>query len=447
MPPILCLDFGTSSIRAVVRDDLSNRRVLPIGQITPRQSIDGASIPSAFCIDADLQTVRFGQHAQEAILGNKKLAFAVTSPKRWLAEPTLLSQPVLPELEVTRRDILTGLMAYALFAAGETGLWTVPSELDEADIRIAHPVWPSSIKQDADRALGQIAWMAVNMAAAGDWGVTTTEVLCSWTTPEPSESHPELHIDIDTLEPIASAVELLPNIGNERRVCMVVDVGAGTTDVGIFLHLSPDKQTTKCDQLIPAGPANSVFKAGDDIDRVLLQLIRDKNPRTFDENKSRINSEIRFQKESLFKNGNSQIAGINLTLETLENSDGICQVVTSIRQGVEKCISDAYSKIHSFTTTAGLAKEIVVVMAGGGAEIKFLREALGKPFSINGSLYTFKILKPNQPKLNMHGAGYERMAVGLGAAHEGYEDVVHEHAQLLRVSSLGAPKQIVSRWS
>lgn len=447
MTPVLCLDFGTSSIRAVIRDELSNRKVLPIGQITTRQSIDGASIPSAFCIDADLETVRFGQHAQEAILGNKKLAFAVTSPKRWLTEPKLLNRPVLPELEVTRRDILTGLMAYALFAAGETGLWTVPSEPDKADIRIAHPVWPKSIKEDADRALGQIAWMAVNMAAAGDWGVTNAEVLSSWTTPESSERHPELIIDIDTLEPIAAAVELLPNIGNERRICMVVDVGAGTTDIGAFQYLSPDKQTSKGDQLIPAGPANSVFKAGDEIDRVLLELLRNKNPKAFDENKTRIHTEIRFQKESLFKNGNIQIAGISLSLDMLENSDEIGQVAMNIRQGVEKCLSDAHSTIHSFTTTAKLTKEIFVVMAGGGAEIKFLREAVGKPLSINGNLYTFNFLKPNQPRLNMHGAGYERLAVGLGGAQEGYEKVVHEHAQLLKFSSLGAPKQTVSPWS
>ena len=448
MAPVLCLDFGTSSIRAVLRDHLTNRVVLPIGQVTPVQNIDGASIPSAFCIEVDLETVRFGQHAQDAILSGRELAFSVTSPKRWLTEPNLLSQRVIPELEITRRDVLTGLMGYALFAAGECEHWTVPDTPDKADIRIAHPVWPLAIKEDADRALAQIAWMAMNMASEGDWGVTTAEVLCSWTTPsEQKEGIPAMPFKIDTIEPIAAAVELLPNSGNDRRICMVVDVGAGTTDIGVFQHLSPDRQTSKGDRLIPAGPAISVFKAGDEIDRVVLNLMKGSNPVVFDANQVRIQSEIRFQKESLFRNGLIQVAGIDLSLTDLVKSSEIKEMSNSIRKGVENCLSNSFSKIQSFANTAGIDLEITVVMAGGGAEIQFLREALGKPLTIGGSQFTFKFFKPNKPELNMHGAGYERMAVGLGGAQEGYEKVVHEHAKLLRIPSLGEPKQRVSKWT
>ena len=449
MTTVLCLDFGTSSIRAVVRDNKSNLKVLPIGQVTTQQTIDGASIPSAFCIDDDLETVRFGQHALDAILSRKKLAFSVTSPKHWLTEPRLLSQLVLPELTVTRRDVLTGLMGYSLFAANETELWTAPVNPDEADIRIAHPVWPDSIKAEADRALGQIAWMAVNMASAGDWGVTTPEVLCSWTTPtNPSVSRPMLCIDIDTIEPVAAAVELLPNSGNDRRICMVIDVGAGTTDIGIFQHLSPDRQTSKGDRLIPAGPASSVFKAGDAIDNVVLKLLKESNPSRFDSNQVQIKSGIRFQKESLFTSGSIQVAGIDLSLTTLEKSNEIVDMATAIREGVVNCISNAYSKIYSFASTARLESEIVVVMAGGGADIKFLRDAVGKPLTIKGSQFTFRFIKPIKPKsMNMHGAGYERLAVGLGGAQEGYEKVIHEHAQLVSIPSLGRPKQKISPWT
>jgi len=49
--------------------------------------------------------------------------------------------------------------------------------------------------------------------------------------------------------------------------------------------------------------------------------------------------------------------------------------------------------------------------------------------------------------MNLHGAGYERMAVGLGGAKEDYEKVVYEHAKLLRIPGLGEPKQRVTNWS
>ena len=439
MAQVLCLDFGTSSVRAVLRDALDNRVVLPIGQVTPVQNIDGASIPSAFCIDKDLETVRFGQHAYEALLRGSHLAYSVTSPKRWLTEPALLDQKVHPKLPVTRRDVLTGLMGYALFAASETQAWSVPDSPEKADVRVAHPVWPEAIKDAAERALGEIVWMAVNMASAGDWGVTTAEVLCSWTNPfDRHENRPHQKFKTNTIEPIAAAVELLPNAGNERRVCMVVDVGAGTTDIGVFYQLSPDHQTAKGDRIIPAGPATSVFKAGDEIDRLLLKFMRSANPRIFDANKVRINSEIRFQKESLFKNGQLQLVGIDLTLADLEKSTEVKAMSAEIRQGVERCLTDAFPKISTFMSTTGLDFEITVVMAGGGAEIQFLRESVGKSLMLSGREFTFSFFKPVQPKINLHGAGYERMAVGLGGAKEEYEKVVYEHAKLLRIPGLRA---------
>lgn len=448
MTSVLCLDFGTSSIRAVVRESNSDRKVIPLGQITPVQRIDGASIPSAFCIDDDLKTVRFGQHAEDAILSKRKLAISITSPKRWLTEPKLLNQLIHPDLEITRRCVLTGLMGYALFSANESRMWSVPADPNMANIRIAHPVWPSSIKVDADRALGQIGWMAVNMASAGDWGVTTAEVLCSWTNPsDPPETLPELSVDIDTVEPIAAAVELLLNTDNERQICIVVDVGAGTTDIGVFQHLSPDRRTNKGVRLIPAGPATSVFKAGDEIDRVLLSLMRGSNPKIFDAKKAEIQDAIRFHKESLFKIQSMNVSGIDFSLKDLVNSSEIDSMAAIISGGVETCLRNAYSTINSFSKTAGLPNEIIVVMAGGGADIKFLRDAVAKPLSINGTQFTFKFFKPVTANLNMHGAGYERMAVGLGGAHEDYEKVVHEHAKLISIRGFGPPKQKITPWS
>ena len=87
-------------------------------------------------------------------------------------------------------------------------------------------------------------------------------------------------------------------------------------------------------------------------------------------------------------------------------------------------------------------------MAGGGAEMRFLREALGKPMVIQGTHFNFNFITTVAPnRLNMHGAGYARLAVGLGGAQESYEKVVQEHEKLVRLSGLGAPKQKISPWS
>ena len=60
MKDVLCLDFGTSSIRAVYRPKQGQAVVLDIGAATRSRSIDGASIRSEIFIDVDGKTIRFG---------------------------------------------------------------------------------------------------------------------------------------------------------------------------------------------------------------------------------------------------------------------------------------------------------------------------------------------------------------------------------------------------
>jgi hypothetical protein len=71
---------------------------------------------------------------------------------------------------------------------------------------------------------------------------------------------------VDVVEPVAAAVELLPSEENLVRICAVVDVGAGTTDIGLFQSVEPDIASSVRSKLYPMGQASSVFQAGNDID-------------------------------------------------------------------------------------------------------------------------------------------------------------------------------------
>jgi hypothetical protein len=449
MAAALCVDFGTSSIRAVLSDGSGDIEVLPIGQVTERQEIDGASIPSAVCIDADKTTIRFGQHAQEAIRTQRNLIFWETSPKRWLKEPGKIDLRVVPDLPVTRRDLLTGLMGYALFAASQTERWQVPDSPEGADIRIAHPVWPLEIKDDADKTLREIAWFATFMAAAGDWGQTSIEVLRSWTNPEDDlEGMPQLDTAVDAIEPIAAAIELLPTLASQRRICAVIDVGAGTSDIGVFQQLVPDEKTRKAVKLIPAGPATSVFKAGDAIDQALIDFLQERYPAAYQASAGAIRVDIRGHKRNLFLNGRIQLPGIDLALEDFQRTPAIQSIASEIRGGLVQCIRDARERMTTWLSPGvEIDRRILVVMAGGGAGLAFLQRVLLEPLSIDGVRYEFESMVPTEPRrLNMHGAGYSRLAVGLGGVHEGYDDLIHEHGELSRIPNLGRPKQTVGRW-
>ena len=446
MGQTLCIDFGTSSIRAVVRNRFSDISVLDIGRVTNSETIDSASIRSEVCIDADYKTIRFGERAYEAIINNQNIAFHNTSPKLWLKEPRKLDDRVIPDLDISRRDLITGLLAYALFAASETGDWEAPSKPDSEDIRIAHPVWPDHIKSAADRALRQIAWVATSMASEGDWGIVDTGILKSWTSPQtPEEGLPELSEKFDTLEPVAAAVELLPGISNRRMLCAVVDVGAGTTDIGIFQSIISDESSRVASKLIPTGPTVSVFKAGNDIDSSLLTLMAERYPIEFKKNENDLRLRIRGLKENLFTQGKLRVEGIEISLKDLEELDEIKLMKNEIRKSFELAFINSAARIRGWLIpNKGTESHITLAMAGGGAEISFLVSELSKKIKIEGFEYPLRLLKTaSRTNYDLKGAGYSRMVVSLGGVSEIYESVIHEHSKLLAIPSLGRAKQII----
>lgn len=71
---------------------------------------------------------------------------------------------------------------------------------------------------------------------------------------------------------MAAAVELLPSEDNIVRICAVVDVGAGTTDIGLFQSVEPDIASSVRSKLYPMRFV-AAFQAGNDIDAIVLELI------------------------------------------------------------------------------------------------------------------------------------------------------------------------------
>jgi molecular chaperone HscA len=350
-------------------------------------------------------------------------------------------------LDINRRDLITGLLAYALHAAAETGHWVAPTSPGSEDIRIAHPVWPDEIKSEADKALRQIAWVAASMASEGDWGVVETDILKSWTTPQtPDEDLPELLEKFDTLEPVAAAVELLPGISNNRLLCAIVDVGAGTTDIGIFQSITPDSKSLRSSRLIPTGPTLSVFKAGNDIDSALLKLISNRYPKEFAKNENDLKIRIRGLKENLFSYGKLSVYGIEILLSDLSNTNEVNQMISEIREKFELAFKNAGAGIRTWLSSKeGAESRIALAMAGGGAEIDFLVSALTQAINVEGVAHSLDLIKSElRNTYDLNGASYSRMVVALGGVSEIYETVIHEHTKLLAIPSLGYAKQKIS---
>lgn len=437
MSSALCIDFGTSSIRAVYRDTHNERHVLPIGLVTGAKSIDEASIRSEIHIDAKGKKIRFGEHA---FMARSKLAstnFYEASPKLWLLKPHDLDSPAFSGLSVSKRQLLTGLLAYGIFGAKEAlSHLNIQLPKGDLDIRIAHPVWSNGLAKRANQELLSIGFAASKMADEGDWGEVPVSTLKSY-------FEPPLYVDSldpksDVVEPIAAAIEMLIRKVNVRQICAVVDVGAGTTDIGLFFSVVTQGRP---DRLIPISSTRSIFKAGNEIDRVLFEELSERSAIKDELRLYDVRTRIRQVKEFLFKNGFVQELGVRITLDDFEALPDIKKMAREIRSCFSDSVQAHAKKIFDWTRDPN----VVIVMAGGGGSVRFIRSALSSSLKIGQSIIPLRINDSEKIELLTYGASRERLAVALGGANVHYDGLKYELDKLEAIPSLGFAKQDVTK--
>ena len=419
---MLCIDFGTSSIRAVRRLPSGKLKTLDIGRVT-KSRLDDASIRSEIHVDAQGRYVRYGERAVVARKDTGIPTLYEASPKLWLREPERLADPAAEGLDLSREDLLAGLLAYAVRAAAEADGISADT-LKRLDLRIAHPVWPAQVKSAANAALVRLCCQARQMALDREWGTLTAGTLREYTQSRASSRHS----DADVVEPVAAAVELLPNEENLVRICAVVDVGAGTTDIGLFQSLVPDSASSVRSKLYPLGRPVSVFKAGNQIDAIVLELIESRARKPSALALADVKARIRGIKETLFTNGYVQELGTDVQLEDMQSHPEAKSMARAIRAEIEKSVQANASTIASWMSkpTHSISR-LDLVMAGGGGTIEFMRKAIEKPVEIDGRRLQIKVTLPEERAgINTFGASRGRMAVALGGASLDYDALQHE---------------------
>lgn len=446
MTAVICLDFGTSSLRAAYRDARGERKVLPIGMCTGSKSIDDASIRSEIHIDSKAMNVRFGEQAFVARSKLSPTPYYEASSKLWLREAKKLDHPAFVGLNVTREDLIIGLLAYALFAVQQSfDYLKIKTKLISCDIRIAHPVWSVVEEAAANSALLRMGSVACSMAERGDCGNIPLKTLLACTKSTVKDLRKPL---MDVVEPVAAAIELLPSDSDIRKICAVIDIGAGTTDIGIFQSQSPFDRSSINRKLIPLSPTRSIFKAGDTIDNAVISMLSslsniDDNRKLYD-----IKSRIRQIKESLFTDGFVQELGVRLELEQLVKEKSMRAMALEIRRGLEQAIIDGQETVLGWTKSGSNSQSTIdVVMAGGGSNIKFIIKAIEADMYLNGKLVSIKV-KSAEPNsyFNQYGASLSRLAVATGGVNDEYDSLQHEYTIPTSFPSLGFPKQVTTNY-
>lgn len=443
MTAAICIDFGTSSIRAAFRDANDGLHVIPLGKLAGERRLDGASLMSEISVDRRNGSLALGEKAFMLSRGSSRDVYFKSSAKLWLKDPGMLSQIEVQEFGLTREHLLVGLLAYAF----NVTLGANSKLRLQGNVRVAHPIWEKEKQDGSNLALLRIAAKAIALAESGFQNplpvATLKRVLSGMSEAESVSS------SVDVIEPIAAAQQLIPHQQNLRKIVAVVDVGAGTTDLGLFVYKEPSAiKGRKLGQsaIVPLTQARSVIKAGNLVDHVLLRMLFAKVRRLSPEDRREAEAEVRRLKEQLFKDGKLTHLGCTIEQRELEQDEVLQEFARDVRENLEDMIADNSATIKA--TTVNLAYQVPyveIIMAGGGASLSFLVEKLREPMKRDGLNVEFRVVIPGVTKLRQYEASIGRLAVALGGVQAEYDDLRKEYELApIKKYTLGSPKQTIA---
>lgn len=410
LPQIICIDFGTSSLRAAVREtQMGTPLALQLGEAV-RSSIDRASVPSACFVSKDQSVICFGEEALiRGLRGDPEALFEI-SPKTWMTkgDTASLSLPAGPGLRMSRRDVLVGLFAH-VWSSLAVAIGESQSDLMSCDVRVAHPVWDAGRESDLQVALYEILDEAAAISGKTDRALSVE----SFRGLVPAQLDAQTSHDVDVIEPVAATLHVYRHAENSREACMVVDVGAGTTDMALFISVTPESRHRQR-KFIQVSSPRSVFKAGDVIDTAVLDLVYSKASRLDAVEKASITRRRRTHKEELFKRGRLAIAGIEITTQQVAAHPAIVDMRAEIAAATKALLSEARVALSTYNSAAFRLEQIDVVFVGGGANIDFIHDAVirGSKEAAAGPPLVIRAL-PHGQSAGLP-ASIERLAVSLG---------------------------------
>jgi hypothetical protein len=437
----LCIDFGTSSIRAAISNQSSRRVVLPLGRAVKAKSSDEASLLSEIYINSSGSHIIFGERALHSKQRDLQNPYLINSPKLWLKEPTRLFDRAFTGLEITRAELLVGLLAFSIRASELAYQEIQRKHFDQSidDVVIARPVWPDDIENELQDAVSIILSMAKKISReirSDELKLSTLQKILRKPVKGPRYEQ--------VVEPIAVAFELSSVEIDRRRLTLIVDIGAGTTDLGLFCHVETG---TREDRIFPQPFICSEFAAGDLIDAALVDLLKRKSSVCDEVTEAGVRRRIRTVKETLFEVGEIFEFGVSVTLRELEETAELKSMTSVIKRAIQRVLNGNEQIIQDFTKASfSHFPYVEVLMAGGGNNLAFIRRAIEDTYETSpGKVRVqLKIVSPNvDQSIQRYGASIERLAVALGGADEGYVNLRTKLSSNLKVGAnpLGEGKQ------
>jgi molecular chaperone DnaK (HSP70) len=384
----ICIDFGTAWSKAVAlvrgEDGASDPAQIRPLLLSSNTRSSPLILRSLLFVDDD--RVYFGEDAWARALAvdPSKDRQAFTSFKTLLAARDLAralearaQKRIDPQRRFTLRDLLVLYFAFLMLRV-ERGHRADPAiaSIPHARLRYTHPAWGGAEDEDRHRYIPRLidegAYIAQTIGGEIENEAGLRVDVALEALARAAGASLSSRIEGVVFEAAAVAACRLADRAPSARHMLVIDIGAGTTDLGGYRLRSENA----IEEIVPA--RRTVDIAGDVIDRVLMNamLSRARHVRSNDAQTSlwrTIAPQVRELKEALFTSGKCAVR-YERKIVTLSAKDVVKQ---EDFKGALAQIRDAYAITLSNVARVSLEnnmRDIDVVFAGGGASLPFLHQ-------------------------------------------------------------------------
>jgi molecular chaperone DnaK (HSP70) len=381
----VCVDFGTAKSKAAA--SLQGGASVFVHPLALSDDGNPFFLPGRLAVDARNGRVLLGAAAARAGLapGQETLQFFKTllsAPDLPRSVRTLAKPAVDPTRRFRQRDLLATFLAFLLRRVDRA--LSYESTLAEARgryaLRYTRPDWSrdADLQHDLEiiSMLREAAHLSRALAATFDAGEVSISGLISGL--EAAAANPSsIEIEGAVFEAAAAAAGYLDAAGARSSAILVLDVSAGTTDVGA-LRFSTDHEWE-----IPKA-RRTIDQAGDALDRAILSLLieraRIKEVAAQGRAWRDLIESVRHGKEQLFANGTGvfRVGGklVRLTAkEALKSAEA-----REVFEAIEAAYLEGLQAVADVVQRDG-GMALTVIAAGGGSRLEAVRNIVraGKP--------------------------------------------------------------------
>lgn len=454
---VVAIDFGTAySKSALWRAHADSPAPLNLaGQVGERP---GNLLPSSLYITEDV--VYFGQNAIDiSRRENNPARIRFDSPKQELSIlqgsdlDSQVDANVDPSQRLTKRDLL---ILYLAYLSAATSLALEDLKVSRHVVRrFAVPVWNDGQVQKVSKLLKRLlidAQILADTLPAAVWrqGLRLEDALAVLKTLGASLTDAQrdaaILVDHHVLEAAAAAAAIGDHLTNKRPTVLVVDIGAGTTDLGLYQFSLPQERQAS---IFPFAKGVTALKiAGNRLDDLLIGFIKtqarlDEHGGDGQRSLLRLRRDIRDHKITLFETGVLELEDAGdaaITLKDFLASEEIRKFQGHLKTAIEALIGQVGLQ------NLNIAEGLHVVLTGGGAKVEVFRKVFGEAFSIDGQALVFEPVDVSPDWLEDYDVAtqqiFPQLAVAVGACSPTLPD---EKTAITNAAT--APRRVVERFN